>query len=197
MGSFAVRLSETAPTWGSAVAPIAEWVTRTLWATVSKHSRISFPATRLTQQRKRMAKGRPPSTPIKSPPKQPSVCRICGATIKLGKRYCASCALELSTERLMKAAKVGRIAAQSPPKRLSALLIRDEVETTLAQLNGFPGLPGVLFYGSVLRILEGTWLEKKIFNDKAPSQGEQQLSGKTWAGQSIPLLSSTEPNSAP
>ncbi len=113
MGSFAVRLSETAPTWGRAVAPIAEWVARTLWSTVAKHSRTPFPATRLTQQRKRMARGRPSSAPVKSPPRQPSVCRICGTTIKPGKRYCASCALELSTERLTKAAKSGRIAAQS------------------------------------------------------------------------------------
>jgi hypothetical protein len=36
MGSFAVRLSETAPTWGRAVAPVAEWVARTLWSTNRK-----------------------------------------------------------------------------------------------------------------------------------------------------------------
>ena len=82
MGSFAVRLSETAPTWASAVAPIAEWVVRTLWSTVSKPARIHSPATRLTQQRKRMARGRPSTASVKSPPRQPSVCRICGATLK-------------------------------------------------------------------------------------------------------------------
>jgi hypothetical protein len=30
MGSFAVWLSETAQTWGRAVAPVAEWIVRTL-----------------------------------------------------------------------------------------------------------------------------------------------------------------------
>ncbi len=119
MGSFAVRLSETAPTWASAVAPIAEWVARTLWSNVSKPNRIHSPATRLTQQHKRLARGGTSSAPVKSPPRQPSVCRICGATIKPRKRYCASCALELSTDRLMKAAKFGRIAAQTPKAQAS------------------------------------------------------------------------------
>ena len=36
MGSFAIRLSETAATWGRAVAPIAEWVARALWPTAKK-----------------------------------------------------------------------------------------------------------------------------------------------------------------
>ena len=30
MGSFAARLSETAPSWGRAVAPFAEWAARAL-----------------------------------------------------------------------------------------------------------------------------------------------------------------------
>ena len=36
MASFAARLSETAPMWGRAVAPIAEWVTRALWSRSEK-----------------------------------------------------------------------------------------------------------------------------------------------------------------
>ena len=36
MRSFAVRLSETAPTWARAVAPVAEWVARALWHTTTK-----------------------------------------------------------------------------------------------------------------------------------------------------------------
>jgi CRISPR-associated endonuclease Cas1 len=34
MGPFAVRLSESAQTWGRAVAPIAEWVARAFWSTI-------------------------------------------------------------------------------------------------------------------------------------------------------------------
>jgi CRISPR-associated endonuclease Cas1 len=36
MGTFALQLSQTAPTWARAVAPFAEWVARTLWSPVSK-----------------------------------------------------------------------------------------------------------------------------------------------------------------
>src|SRR5262249_32708837 len=35
MAPFAARLSQTAPTWGRAVAPFAEWVARTLWSGAS------------------------------------------------------------------------------------------------------------------------------------------------------------------
>src|SRR5262249_34683779 len=58
MGDFAARLSETAPTWGRAVAPVAEWVARAFWETI-RRSDLSI-ATRLTQANKRIAKGRPP-----------------------------------------------------------------------------------------------------------------------------------------
>src|SRR5207253_7618510 len=47
MGQFAVRLSETAPSWGRAVAPLAEWVSRTLWLTIPRLIRQNSPATRL------------------------------------------------------------------------------------------------------------------------------------------------------
>src|SRR5712692_7840354 len=57
MGSFAVQLSETALMWRRAVAPYAEWVARTLWETIGKSNRETAPATRLTQRRKREAKG--------------------------------------------------------------------------------------------------------------------------------------------
>jgi len=40
MASFAVRLSETAQTWGRAVAPIAEWVARELWTTTKRATRL-------------------------------------------------------------------------------------------------------------------------------------------------------------
>jgi CRISPR-associated endonuclease Cas1 len=46
MGSFAVRLSETAPAWGHAVAPVAERVARMLLETVAKGPRRNGPATR-------------------------------------------------------------------------------------------------------------------------------------------------------
>jgi CRISPR-associated endonuclease Cas1 len=109
MGSFAVRLSETAQTWGRAVAPIAEWVSRTLWA---KRSRPSS-ATRLTENYRRQVKGIPSSLSAMQPPQVPVVCRICGSLIQTGQKYCVSCAVTASTEALVDGAIRGRIASHS------------------------------------------------------------------------------------
>jgi len=57
MGPFAVRLSETASTWGRAVAPVAEWVAQQLWTTTRKRTETDLPPTHLTQTRRREAKG--------------------------------------------------------------------------------------------------------------------------------------------
>ena len=51
MASFAARLSETAPMWGRAVAPIAEWVTRALWSSSARLARESAPAVVIVPQR--------------------------------------------------------------------------------------------------------------------------------------------------
>ena len=113
MGSFAVRLSETARTWGRAVAPIAEWVSRELWSTVQKPNRQRLPATRLTQTHKREAKGISSTLPIQAPPKPLRVCRGCGAPIIYGKNFCSSCGVIVARDELIKSAQRGRIAAQS------------------------------------------------------------------------------------
>jgi CRISPR-associated endonuclease Cas1 len=113
MGSFTAKLSETAPTWERAVAPIAESVVRTLWSTISKPVRLRLPATRLTQGRRRQAKGTSPDLPTQAPPKPPRVCRGCGASIPPGKSFCFACGVIDSTERLAQVARTGREAAQS------------------------------------------------------------------------------------
>jgi CRISPR-associated endonuclease Cas1 len=113
MASFAVRLAETAPTWGRAVAPIAEWVARDLWSTTSKRVRPRLPATRLTQNHKREVKG--VSTDVSPPeaPKPPRICLGCGAPIIYGKNFCSSCGVIVAKDELIKSAMRGRIAAQS------------------------------------------------------------------------------------
>jgi CRISPR-associated endonuclease Cas1 len=113
MGSFCVRLSETALTWGRAVAPIAEWVLRTLWSTMQKPTGQAYPATRLTQSRRRQAKGSSFHARVEDTLRPLRICRICGATIKRGQIYCASCAVGVSREGLIEAAKLGRIATHS------------------------------------------------------------------------------------
>ena len=114
MGSFAIRLSETAPTWGRAVAPIAEWVSRTIWAATREAVRQVHPATRLTQSSRRQAKGGPAGLPLDPAPEVLRVCRTCGETLKGGHKYCASCRTPVSREALIEAAKVGRIVSHSP-----------------------------------------------------------------------------------
>jgi len=114
MGSFAIRLSETAPTWGHAVAPFAEWVARTLSSPISKPNRQIGPATRLTQRHRREAKAGMSATPTKPAPRPQAICRICGAPIARGRSYCAFCVLTVSKENLVEVAKSGRVAAQSP-----------------------------------------------------------------------------------
>lgn len=114
MGSFAIRLSETAPTWGRAVAPIAEWVSHAIWATTREPVRRLYPATRLTQSRRRQAKGGPSNVPADPGPRAPRICRTCGEPLKRGNRYCAICSVPVSRANLIEAAKLGQVATHSP-----------------------------------------------------------------------------------
>jgi hypothetical protein len=101
----------TAPTWGKLVAPWAEYVASTLWATTtrSKSIRIPVPATRLTQQHRRQAKGQP-SFPSVTPPEPDSVCRGCGTHVNRSRRYCSGCAQTETKANF----GVGREIAQRP-----------------------------------------------------------------------------------
>jgi hypothetical protein len=111
MSRLCSQLSETAPTWGKLVAPWAEYVARTLWGT--KRGSERPPATRLTQQHKREAKG---STVMaaNSAPRPPRLCRSCGSSIASDRRYCWTCGVDYSREQLVELAKEGRVAAQTP-----------------------------------------------------------------------------------
>ncbi len=117
MGPFAARLTETAQAWGRSVAPLAEWVARTLWLAIPKPARRLFPATRLTECHRRQAKGDPSAFQAMAPPRPPAVCRVCGTSIKLGRSYCGSCAITVSREGLIEAAKLGRVPGHSPDAR--------------------------------------------------------------------------------
>ena len=50
-------------------------------------------------------------------PQPPAVCRVCGAPIRFRRTYCASCAVTVSKEALVKAARLGRGVAQSREAR--------------------------------------------------------------------------------
>jgi CRISPR-associated endonuclease Cas1 len=108
MGPFAVRLSETVTTWRRAIAPVAEWVAHTFWSTIRK-SDIPF-ATRLTQNKKREVKGAASPPPPPAPQPQ-NVCQGCGKVVAKGSTHCATCAVEVSRERMLKIARQGRTVA--------------------------------------------------------------------------------------
>jgi CRISPR-associated endonuclease Cas1 len=113
MGSFTVRLSDTAPTWGRAVGPIAERVSRILWAKRSRPYNDSVPATRLTESHRRQARIEPVAPTVAIAPLPPKVCKICGASIKHSDNYCASCAVGVTRDSLIKAARQGRIVSHT------------------------------------------------------------------------------------
>lgn len=119
MGPFAARLFQTAPTWGRAVAPYAEWVARAFWSTIRKPD-TPF-ATRLTQGNKREAKGRPSVPPAKPAPRPQDVCRVCGTLVSLGRSHCLDCEATTTRERMVEVAKIGRMTAHAagPLARLS------------------------------------------------------------------------------
>ncbi len=117
MAHLAIKLSETSPMWGRAVAPIAEWVAGTLWSGRRKQSgAVSIP-TRLTQRRKREAKGGSPLPLPVSPPRREKLCPLWGRTIQNRSTTCADCAADGAAGRMVNAAKLGRIAARAPEAR--------------------------------------------------------------------------------
>jgi CRISPR-associated endonuclease Cas1 len=118
MGSFTVGLSETAMAWRQAVSPIVETVVRNLSSTMRVSARQIMAATHLTQRHRREAKGRL-DLPVLNPPRPPKLCSICGSNIPTDKTYCASCAVGVRTEALVKAAQKGRVAAQSAEAQAS------------------------------------------------------------------------------
>ena len=112
MAPFVAQLSQTAPTWAHAVAPFAEMVARALWSTTHKPIRQRRPATRLTQLHRREAKNARPIFHTALPHPE-SFCKDCGVVISRGRSRCATCANALNTTGLIKAAREGRVAAQS------------------------------------------------------------------------------------
>jgi hypothetical protein len=114
MAALAVQLSQTAPTWGRAVAPIAEWVAQSFWTRNHKpprgEKRLPTP---LTQRRRSEGRGKEFMPDTKPAPYPRKICTGCGANTQ-GGRLCASCGREVLREELIECAKMGRVVAQSP-----------------------------------------------------------------------------------
>ena len=110
--NLTTKLSETMSVWSKLVAPWAEYVAHTLWATTSRAGSNPIP-TRLTQRHRREAKGGLAEATV-AMPKPDRVCRGCGKSIRAGRSDCGTCALEGATKRLVEAARIGRMAAHTP-----------------------------------------------------------------------------------
>jgi CRISPR-associated endonuclease Cas1 len=117
MASLTVRLTETAPMWARAVAPLAEWVAKQLWRRKRTPEHKSEPPTRLTQARRREAQGGTSLQPELAAPRRKNICRGCGKTLTRGRDHCAQCAVDPASERLFNAARLGRTVAHTQEAR--------------------------------------------------------------------------------
>jgi CRISPR-associated endonuclease Cas1 len=111
IASFAAQLSETAPSWARAVAPIAEMVARTLSSAIKKQIRSGLPPTRLTQDKRREASGLSPKHPTDGSIKPIRICRNCGVALHRGRTHCAACSVPVSKDRFVEVARKGRVAS--------------------------------------------------------------------------------------
>jgi CRISPR associated protein Cas1 len=109
MNSLVVKLSESALMWRRAIAPFAEGIARALWLESPKRRRLESPSTRLTQTRKREAKGISAKVKAELVPSAPNVCGICGTNIATGCKYCRTCATTIRRENVIKASRLGRL----------------------------------------------------------------------------------------
>jgi CRISPR-associated endonuclease Cas1 len=107
MASLTEKLSETAATWGRAVAPVAEWVAQALWNSAGKSAskRPTIP-TRLTQRHRSEGRGNTFHVQTNPIPRVKNVCEVCGAE-EVKNRYCRSCAVEASRENMAQVALIG------------------------------------------------------------------------------------------
>lgn len=112
MAGLTRTIAESAPAWADAVAPVAERVVEMLWSTVRRSKPDSHPATRLTQRRRREAKGQP-LPPAKLPARPPRVCHGCGVVLRHG-TYCPDCGTAASTEWLNHTKPQAWIAGRGP-----------------------------------------------------------------------------------
>lgn len=111
MADLTGQLAETMSAWARLVAPVAEWVAQQIASTTK--TRRATPATRLTQNRKREVRGGKPQIISKPSLKLPRVCGNCDNEIVRGSEKCKSCALEVTTPKLVKAASQGRIVSHT------------------------------------------------------------------------------------
>jgi CRISPR-associated endonuclease Cas1 len=151
MSDLAVQLSKTSALWARAVAPLAEWVVREIWASSRTKTSISAPPTRLTQNSKRAAKGKP-ALPLEiRAPKRENLCRGCGKTIRVGGLHCAKCFVPEAAKRISMAATLGRIAAKSTAARAKHIASRRRTAQAISDWD---------------KSAQPAWLTKEVYSQK-------------------------------
>jgi CRISPR-associated endonuclease Cas1 len=98
LSSFAVKLSETANTWRTAMGPLAEWIARSLWNAKFRKTREQTPATRLTQRRKSEARAALLSPTDQAQILRPRICTVCNQITRSGDARCRNCVGSRSIE---------------------------------------------------------------------------------------------------
>jgi hypothetical protein len=155
MASFAAQLSETAPTWTRAVAPITEWVAQARWNSAkkpgNKEERIP---TRLTQRRRSEGRGNNFAARPNRVPRRQRICEVCGAE-GVQNRYCRSCAVEISRENMAQVALIGHAQRKtsSVKARISKTLSDHAVANSWWSPSSLP-----------------TWLNKEFYVQKVQPQ---------------------------
>jgi CRISPR-associated endonuclease Cas1 len=145
------RLSETAPTWGKLVAPWAEYVARTLWASTSASRSERRLSTPLTQRHRREAKGGQPTKVFVPRPQR--VCRGCGSVLSNNQaEYCSPCGVDVSRTNMVEIAQRGRAAFRNSEKS-RALLAASQKRQNAARRGWLPSsLPA--------------WLTQSVYREK-------------------------------
>jgi len=101
--------------WRRAVASFAEGIAKALYSQRSTNDR--GPATPLTQDRRREAKGVLFRIDKSKPPRIESSCRLCGDPIRHGQKYCRNCTTIVAKENILNAARLRRQNTHSPEAR--------------------------------------------------------------------------------
>ena len=102
------RLSQTAPMWAQAVAPVAERVVKILSQYSGRDSRRKQgPATPLTQRHRSEGRGKKFRPMTERAPQRIKVCEMCGVE-GVRRRYCPSCSVTVTREHMPDVARKGR-----------------------------------------------------------------------------------------
>jgi CRISPR-associated endonuclease Cas1 len=142
-GSFAARLSESAPIWRSAVTTFAEGIARAIWSATSKKKRNANLSTPLTQTQKRQARDCSVEVKPALVSNSANVCGICGIDIKATHKYCRVCATTIRRENVIEASKLGRLQTHKPHAQVQRAATQRRQQT--ARKNWSPeNMPGWL-----------------------------------------------------